>query len=357
MDVITILQPENHINRPLIPVSRQTRVRSVKTALSPSFSFVQEMPVASSFPFLFLIFLTVLISATPLFQQRFGFYRLERISFPNDTQAESAMRMLSTPESDASLLAGSGETVLPVSMPVVSYSTYKVRNGDTVSAILSRSGLRNLSTILSANNIENAKHIRSGQTLTIPSIDGIIYKVVRGDSLSRISSRYAIPVTAILDANDLTSSTLVPGSHLFIPGVSLSVKDLRRALGELFSLPLHGRLTSRFGYRKDPFTGVRTYHTGIDLAAPYGTLIKSTMDGKVATTGYSSVFGNYAIITHDDGYQSLYGHMSSITVKRGQKVAQGAVVGKVGNTGYSTGCHLHFSIYKNGKMIDPYSVL
>ena len=122
--------------------------------------------------------------------------------------------------------------------------------------------------------------------------------------------------------------------------------------------PVQGyRITSRFGYRSDPFTGVRTFHTGIDLAAPYGTPIKASLAGTVAATGYSAVFGNYVILSHDDGFQTLYGHMSSIGASRGDRVAQGAVIGYVGSTGYSTGCHVHLSVYKKGKMIDPLSVL
>jgi murein DD-endopeptidase MepM/ murein hydrolase activator NlpD len=133
--------------------------------------------------------------------------------------------------------------------------------------------------------------------------------------------------------------------------------DLRKALGELFVTPVMGRLTSPFGYRSDPFTGVRTFHTGIDIAAPTGTAVKATLDGKIATTGFSSVYGNYVIVTHGEGYQSLYAHLSSVSVKRGQRITQSAVIGRVGNTGYSTGSHLHFSVYKHGKMIDPKSVL
>ena len=148
-----------------------------------------------------------------------------------------------------------------------------------------------------------------------------------------------------------------PGQTLFIPGGSLSTMALRRAMGELFISPVLGRLTSPYGYRKDPFTGVRSFHTGIDIAAPTGTAIKATLDGKVATTGYSPVYGNYVIITHDAGYQSLYGHMSTINVLRGQNVIQGARLGSVGNTGYSTGSHLHFSVYRNGKMVNPSSLL
>jgi len=246
---------------------------------------------------------------------------------------------------------------IPESIREVSFSEYRVRNGDTVSAIQHRSGLRNLSSILSVNNIDNARRIRPGQLLRIPSTDGIQYTVVRGDSLQGIANRYGIEVTSLLDANDLANATLVPGQNLFIPGASMSTMALRRAMGELFLTPLRGRLTSPYGYRRDPFTGVRTFHTGIDLAAPVGTPIKATLDGRIATTGYSAVYGNYVIVTHDGGYQSLYAHMHRIQVKRGQWVTQGGILGLVGNTGYSTGPHLHFSVYRNGKMVNPASLL
>lgn len=347
MDVITILQPDNQVSR----------MRSLESVALPSFSFFREMPVTASFPVMFLLFAAITIGTTPFFQQKYGFYRLDKITLPADNHAETAMRQLASPEIDASLLDASAVSILPVTIQTVSFSSYTVRNGDTVGAILSRSGLRNMSSILSINNIANARRIRSGQILKVPSMDGILYTVSRGDSLERIALRFALPVNAILDANDLSKSVLTAKQTLFIPGASLSIQDLRRAMGELFILPITGRLTSRFGYRKDPFTGVRTFHTGIDLASPTGTPVRATLDGKVATTGYSTVYGNYVIITHAEGYQSLYGHLSSIGVKRGQNISQGNVIGKVGNTGYSTGSHLHLSLYKNGKMIDPYSVL
>jgi len=359
MDVITILQPENHVMRPHFPVPERNRTGGERTVTVPSFASLQEMPAAASFPVLFLFLVTACIAFTPLLQQRYGFYRLEKLSFAGDGGSETAMRLLAAPESDLSLFAA-GEAAapeLPAGIQVVSWSTYKVRNGDTLSAILSRSSLRNISTILSANGIDNARRLRSGQTLKIPSMDGIVHTVVRGDSLAALASRYGVAVTVLLDANDLSRETLAIGQTLFIPGAALSPDALRRAMGELFVYPTRGRLTSRFGYRSDPFTGVRSFHTGIDLASPAGTPVKATLDGKIAVTGYSPVYGNYVIITHEAGYQSLYGHLSTIAVKRGQGVAQGAVIGKVGNTGYSTGSHLHFSVYRNGKMIDPFSVL
>lgn len=320
----------------------------------------RDVPALSSFPSTFALVLAALLALTPLAQSRLGHYRLGRLSFPSDSRSELAMRSIVTPEPDASLLAAAGDASiaeLPASLIPVSYQTYTVRSGDTVSSVAARFGIRNISSILSVNGIPNARRIKTGQKLKIPSIDGLLYTVVRGDSLERIAGRYSVPVTALLDANDLSVATLSAGQRLFVPGATLSAYELKKALGELFVYPISGRLTSRFGWRSDPFTGVRTFHTGIDLAAPIGTRIKATLDGTVATSGYSAVYGNYVIVTHNDGYQSLYGHMSRVAVKRGDSISQGGTIGYVGNTGYSTGSHLHLSVYKNGKMIDPLSLL
>ena len=81
------------------------------------------------------------------------------------------------------------------------------------------------------------------------------------------------------------------------------------------------------------------------------------MGGRVSTKGYSNTYGNHVIIDHDNGYQTLYAHMVSSTVKKGQYIQQGGRIGYAGNTGYSTGVHLHFSVYKNGKLINPAAVL
>lgn len=321
---------------------------------------LRDVSTLASFPALFACAFAVLLAMTPIAQSRFGYYRLERMSFPSDSRSVAAMRAIVTPEPDASLLAAAadgGIAELPASIMPVSYQTYTVRSGDTVSSIAARFGIRNISSLLSVNAIPNARRVKTGQSLKVPSIDGVLYTVIRGDSLERIAGRYSVPVTALLDANDLSKATLTAGQKLFIPGATLSSYELRKALGELFIYPISGRLTSRFGWRNDPFTGVKTFHTGIDLAAPIGTRIKATLDGTVATTGYSAVYGNYAIISHDDGYQSLYGHMSRIAVKRGQSVTQGSIIGYVGNTGYSTGSHVHFSVYKKGKMVDPLTLL
>lgn len=241
----------------------------------------------------------------------------------------------------------------------VSYQEYTVKSGDNISSISKKYGLTNISTLISVNNISNAKQLRVGQKLKIPSIDGIIHTVNAGETLEGISAKYNCDYSAILDVNDMTSSLLQKGERIFIPGKALDQSSLKKALGELFIKPIAGayRLTSPYGYRADPFTGVRSFHTGIDMAIATGTPIRAAMDGKIATAGWNNVYGNYVIITHDNGYQTLYAHMQKYIVATGQKVTQGSTIGYVGSTGYSTGPHLHFSVYKNSKLIDPMTVL
>ncbi len=241
----------------------------------------------------------------------------------------------------------------------VTWSTYTVSSGDNISSLSKKFGLTNISTLIAVNNIDNVRLLRSGQELKIPSMDGLFHIVKSGDTIDSIGKKYGTPVVQILDVNELESAHLSVGEKLFIPGARLDSTSLKKALGELFVSPLSvsWRFTSPYGYRADPFTGVRSFHTGIDMAAPQGTAIKAAMSGTVSAVGYTNVYGNYVIIRHESGYQTLYAHLQSYSVKMGQKLNQGQRIGALGNTGYSTGPHLHFSVYKNGKTIDPTSVL
>jgi len=307
-------------------------------------------------PILLVFSIVYALLALPLLRTGAGAYSIRTITFSEEPLFSRAIHSYIFPEQEnftdqEAFLAADGY------VSTVTFKDYTVRKGDTVSGIASRAGLRNFGTLLSVNNIDNARRISAGQTLRIPSTDGLLYTVKKNETLAGIAATHKVNVTALLDANDLTHETLSVGQKLFIPGASLSSFELRKALGELFIYPIMGRLTSPFGYRNDPFTGARSFHSGIDLAAPIGTSVKATLDGRIAETGFNRIFGNYVIITHDRGYQSLYGHLSAIYVKRGQYVTQGAIVGAVGNTGYSTGPHLHLSIYKNGSLINPFSVL
>lgn len=242
-------------------------------------------------------------------------------------------------------------------LPTVEFKTYTIKKNDTLSSIINKFGLKNIGTLISVNKISNVKKIKLGDAIKVPNIDGILYYAEKGDSLSVIASKFKIPLTVLLDCNDLQTENIITGQKIFIPGAVISNFALKKALGELFTAPVNGRLTSPFGYRRDPFTGKRSFHTGIDISCNIGTPAKSTLDGTVAFTGVSPIYGKYIIISHDGGYQSMYGHLSSIIMKRGQTVLQGSTIGYTGNSGRSTGPHLHFSIYKNGKLIDPLSVL
>lgn len=241
----------------------------------------------------------------------------------------------------------------------VSFQTYKVRPGDTISGIAGKFGLRNISTLISVNDIGNVRQLAAGQKLKIPSIDGIIYTVKSGDSLSSVVSKYGCKLDDLLDVNELTSETLTKGQQLFIPGAALDASTLKNAMGELFRLPISAkfRWSSPYGTRIDPIANVKSFHTGTDMACPTGTPILAAMSGRVTTTGINRVYGNYVIIDHGNGYQTLYAHMSKIIASKGQWVSQGTRIGLVGTTGYSTGPHLHFTVYKNGKLVDPMSVL
>ncbi len=107
------------------------------------------------------------------------------------------------------------------------------------------------------------------------------------------------------------------------------------------------------GYRKDPFTGKRAYHHGVDYVPGYGTSVYASMDGIVTHAGWMGGYGKLIVIQHRNSFSTRYGHLSSILVTKGKRVRQGQRIGKVGSTGRSTGAHLHFEIRQNGKALNP----
>ncbi|WP_457129412.1 M23 family metallopeptidase [Mucilaginibacter sp. HD30] len=118
--------------------------------------------------------------------------------------------------------------------------------------------------------------------------------------------------------------------------------------------PRISSLTSRFGYRNDPFSSSRAeYHPGIDFKGSYGDAVKCTANGRVVSAGWAGGYGNCVRVKHNNGFETVYGHLSRITVKIGQKVSVGDKVGQVGSTGRSTGAHLHYEVRQNGKPVNP----
>jgi murein DD-endopeptidase MepM/ murein hydrolase activator NlpD len=121
--------------------------------------------------------------------------------------------------------------------------------------------------------------------------------------------------------------------------------------------PIDGaRITSGFGMRRHPIQGYSKMHKGTDFGAPSGTPIFAAGDGTIVRAGWFSGYGKYVSIRHNGTYSTAYGHMSAISVKPGQKVRQGQVIGRVGSTGMATGPHLHFEVIKDGAQINPVKV-
>ncbi len=117
--------------------------------------------------------------------------------------------------------------------------------------------------------------------------------------------------------------------------------------------PTRGRITSGFGYRSDPVTGGSSFHSGIDISNSHSTPVYATADGRVSSLGYRGSYGKILIIDHGYGYQTYYAHLSGYAVSSGQQVSRGEIIGYMGNTGRTTGSHLHYEVRINGNPVNP----
>ncbi|MCR5218923.1 peptidoglycan DD-metalloendopeptidase family protein [Treponema sp.] len=239
----------------------------------------------------------------------------------------------------------------------LAYFSYRVKQGEVISKIASSFGISE-DTITSVNNITAARRLQIGQYLKIPTMSGILY-TVRGDNetSATIAEKFEVSAEKCAMVNNITQDqVLEEGKTLFVPDALMDRITKLEINGDLFKKPLKGGyyFSSRYGWRTSPFdSSRRSFHSGIDMACRTGTPIYAALDGRVTTAGWSDIYGNYVIVTHHSGYKTLYGHMNSISVKKGAYVTTSTVLGKVGSTGLSTGPHLHFSVYKNNRTVNP----
>ncbi|ODS49586.1 MAG: peptidase M23 [Halanaerobium sp. 4-GBenrich] len=249
---------------------------------------------------------------------------------------------------------------------------YTVRRGDTLSSIAARRNLP-VEEIMNANNL-NSDFIKAGQELVLPIIDfkavknnssakikeanssskQIVHQVQRGDALSSIARLYGTNVDSIRRANNLNGDRIFAGDKLIITDYQRGPVSLER--GSLI-WPVNGRITSNFGWRVHPIKKTRLFHNGLDIAVPSGTRVKAAAGGKVVHSGWMNGFGYTVIIDHGRGIETLYAHNSKVSVAKGSMVNKGQVVALSGNTGLSTGPHLHFGVLQNEKPLNPKNYL
>ena len=244
-----------------------------------------------------------------------------------------------------------------------SWIEYKVKQGDTVSGIAEKYSLL-MGSIIAFNQLSEAWNLRSGKILKIPNMDGVPYTIQKGDTISAIAAKMKVPQNAILDANDILNENIPAGKVIFIPGGKMDATALNRAIKrpvvEKMIYPVSNRrITSNYGWREDPVNpvaGQMTFHRAVDLAGKMGDPVKAALKGTVLHVDNNRNLGNFIILKHGE-YQTLYAHLSAVSVKRGEAVNQGQVIGRVGETGYTTGPHLHFEVFRNGTRVNPLELL
>jgi len=262
---------------------------------------------------------------------------------------------------------GGAETLIS-NLPKGEMVEYRVVEGDTVSSIALKFGV-SIDTILWENNLKSVETIKPKQILKILPVTGVKHLVRRGETIYSIAKNYSVDAQNIIDypfntfSNDETFA-LTAGQELIVPegvepreiftgtkNIAKTVAPIPGVVGEgNFMWPTGGVITQRFSW----------YHPATDIANAGSPVIVAAATGTVVTAGWNGGgYGNYVVIDHGNGYQTLYGHLSnnSMVVKAGDRVQQGQKLGNMGSTGRSTGIHLHFEIKIGGGKVDPLKML
>lgn len=238
---------------------------------------------------------------------------------------------------------------------------YTVGTGDTISSISRRFGL-NINTLLWSNNLTSRSLIRPGDKLSILPVDGVLYKIRKGDTVSKIARAMRADEKKIMEFNGLESgTTLAVGENLIIPGGRIVVAQpaiqprantvLPAAPKSAFGMiwPTSVRRITQYYWWKHPAIDVGGGNKGIGLP------IYAADAGVVEYAGWGTGYGLQVVINHGNGIKTRYAHANKVLIEKGQRVEQGTVIMEMGNTGWSTGPHLHFEIYINGRRVNPLS--
>ncbi len=260
-----------------------------------------------------------------------------------------------------------GAETLISDLPKGEIVEYRVEEGDTVSSIAQKFGV-SIDTIMWENDLKSVDAIKVKQILKILPVTGVKHQVKRGETVYSIAKYYGVDAQNIVDypfnsfSNDETFA-LAAGQNIIVPdgvepklvpvvprSVARTVAPIAGVVGEgNFIWPTVGTVTQRFSW----------YHRAVDIANRSNPPVVAAATGSVVAAGWNGGgYGNYVVIDHGNGYQTLYAHMlKDIAVSAGQKVQQGQRLGTMGSTGRSTGTHLHFEIKSAGGNLNPLQML
>lgn len=289
--------------------------------------------------------------------------RFIQASLANDSSREEGVGGASTLSVS---LDSTGIATLESEKPWNQVSEYSVKEGDSLSSIAAKFDL-SIDSLKWANPSINWQKVKPGVVVSIPPVTGVVYKVRPGDTVYSIAKKFQTDPQGIVDFpintfSDDETFALVAGQTLIIPdGImpdeTVSAPRFATVLtpdaGSVsatgtFVWPTQGRMTQPF----------RWYHKGTDIANTMGTTIVAADSGVVVVAGWTNTgYGNHVIIDHQNGYLTLYGHLSQIGVQAGQRVSRGVQIGLMGSTGRSTGPHLHFEIRTSSGNVDPLGYL
>lgn len=226
---------------------------------------------------------------------------------------------------------------------------YKVQYGDTLWSIAAEFGL-DVDTLRYSNPtlMRNPDVLLAGEEVRILPFIGAIYKVKSGDTLESIARRWHVTPDIIVGygPNRVRDNQVKVGEELVIPGgyLELNIPPPARSPSAKFAWPLRGWLTQRYSAR----------HRAIDIATPYGSPVYAADNGVVVRAGWLFTgYGYSVILSHGNGWQTLYSHLKGPLVRVGQRVRRGQQIGAVGSTGKSTGPHVHFEVRRNGTRVNP----
>lgn len=269
---------------------------------------------------------------------------------------------------------GQVDTTEGPSAPRTKTEVYVVEQGDTLASIAHQFGV-NVGTILYSNSLSERQYIRPGDSLKIPPVSGVLVAIKKGDTISKLAKKYEGSEAEIRDFNMIQDETsLAIGTEIMIPNgkipqpeqtflavsgrsqeptASANIKSTKKpANADTGSLAKTKLLWPTTGHAITQYYGWR--HTGLDIDGNLTSPLYAAYDGVVTTAGWNSGgYGLQILIKHPNGVVTRYAHSSKLFVKIGDQVTRGQVIAMMGSTGRSTGSHLHFEVYMNGKRVNP----